>query len=53
MGYPIFEGMISGKRKRGRPICRWRDVIKDWTNLNTNELNTSLRKKRKEKENVI
>ena len=39
----IFEGMISGKRKRGRSIRRWRDDIKEWTNLNVNELNTMVK----------
>ena len=32
------EGMIPGKRKRGRPRRRWRDDIVDWTNLSWNEI---------------
>ena len=35
----IYEGMIPGIRKRGRPTRRWRDDIKDWTNKSIDELN--------------
>jgi len=28
-----FEGMIEGKRSRGRPKQRWRDNIPSWSNL--------------------
>ena len=33
------EGMIQGKRKRGRPRKRWRDNVYNWSGLNINELN--------------
>ena len=35
----IFEGMIPGKRRRGRPIRRWRDDIKEWTGKTVDEFN--------------
>ena len=28
-----LEGMVEGKRARGRPKRRWIDDLKDWTNL--------------------
>ena len=27
----VYEGMVSGKRHRGRPIQRWRNNIYKWT----------------------
>ena len=33
------EGMIQGKRSRGRPRRRWIDDIKSWTRLTINSLN--------------
>ena len=33
------EGMISGKRGRGRPRRRWRDDITEWLDLNWDEIN--------------
>ena len=33
------EGLIRGKRKRGRPPRRWRDNVLKWSGLNLNELN--------------
>ena len=30
----VFEGLINnGNIGRGRPQCRWRDVIKDWLQM--------------------
>ena len=34
-----LEGMIEGKRNRGRPAKRWLDNIHAWTQLSTDELN--------------
>ena len=36
----VFEGMIEGRRGRGRPQRRWRDDLKEWTDLSWTELNT-------------
>ena len=33
------EGLVEGKRKRGRPRRRWRDDIRDWTGQTWQELN--------------
>ena len=38
-----IEGLVAGKRSRGRPRRRWRDDIRDWTEKNWNELNTLAR----------
>ena len=35
----VYEGMISGKRRRGRPIRRWRSDIYEWTGKTIVELN--------------
>ena len=35
-----LEGMINGKRNRGRPNKRWRDNIKEWIEINITALNT-------------
>ena len=29
----IVEGMVDGKRRRGRPAAGWLDDIKEWTGL--------------------
>ena len=34
----ITEGMIPGRRKRGRPSRRWLEDIKDWTGCNFHQL---------------
>jgi len=31
------EGRIDGKRRRGRPMRRWKDDIKDWSNRSVAE----------------
>ena len=33
----ILEGRINGKRRRGRPMRRWTDDIKDWSNRSVAE----------------
>ena len=35
----LYEGMISGKRRRGRSILRWRCDIYEWTGKTIVELN--------------
>ena len=35
----VCEGMVSGKRLRGRPIGRWRNDIYEWTGRAIAELN--------------
>ena len=35
----VYEGIISGKRRRGRPIRRWRSDIHEWTGKTIVELN--------------
>ena len=35
----IFEGMVNGKRNRGRPPRRWRADAREWTGLTWSELN--------------
>ena len=35
----VVEGMVEGKRGRGRPQRRWRDDVKQWTKLGWDELN--------------
>ena len=35
-----LEGMIEGKRSRGRQRKRWRDNVHEWSGCNINELNT-------------
>ena len=35
----VYKGMISGKRRRGRPIWRWRSDIYEWTGKTIVELN--------------
>ena len=35
----VYEGMVSGKRRRGRPIRRWRNFIYEWTSRTIAELN--------------
>ena len=35
----VYRGMISGKRRRGRPIRRWRSGIYEWTGKTIVELN--------------
>ena len=37
------EGMMQGKRSRGRPQHRWRDDIADWTAMSWHELNQTTR----------
>ena len=48
----IFEGMVEGKRKIGRPRRRWRDDIHEWTQLNWQEINQIVQN-RKEWKNII
>ncbi len=36
-----LEGMVEGKRNRGRTHKRWRDNVYLWSNLHLNQLNTS------------
>ena len=38
-----IEGLVAGKRSRGRPRHRWRDDIKHWTKMNWQELNERTR----------
>ena len=33
-----YQGIIEGKRSRGRPRRRWRENIRDWKHLNQNIL---------------
>ena len=35
------EGLVSGKRNRGRPRRRWRDDIRDWTGQTWDQLNST------------
>ena len=35
----VYEGMVSGKRRRERPIRRWRKYICEWTSRTIPELN--------------
>ena len=35
----VYEGMMSGKRCRGRPIRPWRSDIYEWTGKTIVELN--------------
>ena len=35
----VYEGMVPGNGRRGRPKCIWRDDIADLTILTWNELN--------------
>ena len=35
----IFEGIVPGKRGRGRPRRRWRDDIYEWSEKTLLELN--------------
>jgi len=39
----ITEGLVPGKRKRGRPRRRWINDILEWTKLSLNELNSFTR----------
>jgi hypothetical protein len=34
----ILQGTVQGSRKRGRQRKKWDDNIKEWTDLNINEL---------------
>ena len=34
-----LEGLVAGKRKRGRPSRRWRDDIRDWCDDNLEAIN--------------
>ena len=34
----IMEGMVEGKRRRGRPEKQWIDNIKEWTMLESGEI---------------
>ena len=36
---PVYEGMVSGKRRRVTPIRRWRNDNYDWTGGTIAELN--------------
>lgn len=38
-----IEGNINGKRQRGKPKRRWRDDIREWTNMNWGEINNATR----------
>ena len=35
----VYEGMVSGKRRRGRPFWRWRNDIYEWRGRAIAELN--------------
>ena len=35
----VYEGVVSGKRRRGGPIRRWRNEIYEWTGRTITELN--------------
>ena len=39
----IYERMSPGKRKKGRPKRRWRDDVKELTNLDWNRINDIVR----------
>ena len=39
----ILEGLVEGKRQRGRPKRRWMQDIYDWTNFNINRINRIVR----------
>ncbi len=41
------EGIIQGKRKRGRPQRRWRDDIAEWSARNINDRNALVRDREK------
>ena len=41
----IVEGMVEGKRGRGRPEKQWIDNIKEWTMLETSEIMKKARDK--------
>ena len=36
-----LEGIVEGKRSKGRPKNRWRDNISTWTQLDLAELNVT------------
>ena len=38
----VFEGMVEGARRRGRPQRRWREDIFDWTNLTMQQINVAV-----------
>ena len=42
----IFEGLVNGRRRRGRPQRRWRDDISEWVNLPWTQINEACRDKR-------
>ena len=39
----IIEGVIPGRRSRGRPSRRWMDDVMEWTQKSVNELNGLVR----------
>ena len=39
----IFEGTTKGRRITGRPQRRWKEDIKEWTNLEWNERNANVK----------
>ena len=39
----LYEGMSPGKRKKGRPERRWRDDVKEWTNLDWSRISGIVR----------
>ena len=47
----IVEGMVKGKRKRGRQKKSWFDNIKEWTGLSYNEDQTQCTKQISMEEN--
>ena len=36
-----LEGMVEGKRNRGRPQKRWRDTVYTWSKMDLNQLNSA------------
>ena len=38
LGNVIMEGMVEGKKRRGRPEKHWIDNIKEWTMLEIDEI---------------
>ena len=43
----VYEGMVSGKRRRGRPIRRWRNDIYEWKERTIAQLNRMVKNRNK------
>ena len=38
----VFEGMVNGRRRRGRPPRRWRNDIEEWTGMSWTHINRAV-----------